>query len=189
MKFTIYDLLTGRVLFGGTSDDPGVLLQPGQAMLEGEEFTDGWMADGMHFAMPDRPDPHHVFDYSLKVWRDPRTLQDLKDAHWQKIKQARQAQELAGFEWDGSHFDSDAISQQRIAGAVQIAQLLGAAFSIDWTLANNTARTLDAAQMIQVGLSLSQHVNAIHQVARGLRAAIDAATSAEQLDAVIWPVA
>ena len=132
-----------------------------------------------------QPSPYHIFNYTTKQWQDPRTLADLKAAQWTQIKQARSAAEYAGFTWDGSTFDSDAISQNRITGAVALAQM-SASFSIGWVLANNTVRTLSQSDMLQVGAALGAHVAAIFAKGVLLRAAIEAATSREAVEAIVW---
>jgi hypothetical protein len=136
-------------------------------------------------AKPPQPSLHHTFSYATKQWEDPRTLADLKAAQWNLIKQARSNAEYAGFTWDGSTFDSDAISQQRITGAVTLAQL-SPGFTIDWTLADNSVRTLNQADMIAVGVALGQHVQTQFTKAQALRVAIEAATTPEDVAAVVW---
>ena len=59
--------------------------------------------------------------------------------------------------------------------------MMNSAFSIDWTLADNTVRTLNAADMIAVGVALGQHVNACHERARVLRGEIESALAAQTL--------
>lgn len=112
-----------------------------------------------------------------------------KEVKWGTIKIARDAAEHAGFTWDGSVFDSDQISQSRIQGAAQlasIAQMAGQPFTIDWTLADNTVRTLSAADMISVGQALALHINATHERGRQLRAQIEVAQTGPELDAIQW---
>jgi hypothetical protein len=109
---------------------------------------------------------------------------------WERIKRERSAREYGGFEWDGSRFDSDPESQRRIQGAAQLATLAAAAnqpFEIDWTLEDNTVRTLTGAEMIAVGMAMGVHVSTQYAIARGLRAAIEAATTPEGIEAVVWP--
>jgi len=136
------------------------------------------------------PSAHHVWDWTTLAWVDPRTLEDLKAAQWALIKRARDAAEQAGFVWDGSSFDCDPTSQSRIQGGALMATtalLNSAPFAIEWTLADNTTRTLDAAQMIAVGLAMGQHIDSTHQIGRALRAQLAAATTAEEVAAVEWP--
>jgi len=93
--------------------------------------------------------------------------------------------EFGGFTWDGSPFDSDAISQSRIQGAVQLAAT-APGFTIDWTLANNSVRNLSAADLANVGAALGMHVATQHAKARTLRSQIEAATTVAEVDAVTW---
>jgi hypothetical protein len=148
-------------------------------------ITNYWFNGSAWMLKPPRPSNFHQWRLDTASWEDPRTLQDLKDAQWTLIKQARSAAEYAGFAWDGSTFDSDAISQNRITGAVTLA-MLSPAFTIDWVLADNTTRLLDQAGMAQVGGALGAHVAA--QFAKGvmLRAQIEAATSQAEVESVLW---
>ncbi|OIP19571.1 MAG: hypothetical protein AUK51_01155 [Comamonadaceae bacterium CG2_30_59_20] len=91
----------------------------------------------------------------------------------------------AGFTWDGSTFYSDATSQNRITGAVTLAQL-SSAFTIDWTLADNTVRNLGQMDMFQVGAALGVHVQTQFAKGQALRAQIDAATTQAEVEAVVW---
>ncbi len=108
------------------------------------------------------------------------TLEECKAIQWRKVKQARDQAESAGFSWDGSTFDSDPSSQARINGAVTLA-MLNPAMMIDWTLADNTKRTLNAADLFAVGIALGAHVNEQHQKARELRDQIAGAQVMEEV--------
>lgn len=132
------------------------------------------------------PSPHHLYDATLGEWVDPRSIEDLQNAAWERIKAGRDAAEYGGFDWQGLRFDSDEVSQRRITGAVQLATM-NPAFSIDWTLADNSAAALDAEQMQAVGVALGLHVNAQHTRARELRSQILAPDITPQaLEAITW---
>ena len=120
-----------------------------------------------------------------RVAVDMRSLEEAKAAKWSEIKQARSQAEYAGFTWDGSVFDSDVTSQQRITGAVTLAQM-NAEFSIGWTLKNNTVRTLNAAEMKEVGVALGLHVTTQFAHAQDLRPQLDAAQNPEAVGALRW---
>ena len=142
-------------------------------------YIDGELVDvGMP---PDRS--IYTLDKTARAW--VLDLGKLKATQWTAIKQARSAAEYAGFTWDGSTFDSDAISQNRITGAVALAQM-SSTFSIGWVLADNTVRTLNQSDMLAVGAELGAHVAA--QFAKGvlLREQIEAATTAEEVAVVVW---
>jgi hypothetical protein len=59
-------------------------------------------------------------------------------------------------------------------------------FVINWILADNTTRTLNQADMIAVGVALGQHVQTQFTKAQALRVAIEAATTPEDVAAVVW---
>ena len=120
------------------------------------------------------------------VLLDPLTpIETVRKVKWSQIKRARDEAEFGGFTWDGSPFDSDAISQSRIQGAVQLAAM-APGFTIDWTMTNNSVRNLNREDMANVGAALGMHVAAQHAKARTLRSQIEAATTVAEVDAVTW---
>ena len=143
------------------------------------------IASGMPIYIPAKPSPHHQFNYTTKQWEDPRTLADLKAEKWRNIKANRDAAEHWGFTWDGSVFDSDALSQQRITGAVTLAQM-SSVFTTVWTLANNTTRTLNSQDMFAVGVALGTHVSTQFAHGQELRTQIEETTSIDQLNLIHW---
>jgi hypothetical protein len=189
VKFSIYETQSGeiiKVVDCGAEDAQFQFDNTHQSVLAGD-FVDGayYIENGLPIPISPQPTPHHIFNYTTKQWDDPRTLADLKAAQWELIKQARSNAEYAGFTWDGSVFDSDAISQNRITGAVTLAQL-SPGFTIDWTLADNSTRTLNQADMIATGVALGVHVQTQFAKAQGLRLQIDAASTPGQVAAVVW---
>lgn len=137
--------------------------------------------------IPPQPSEHHTYDMALDQWVDARTLDDAKASAWERVKLARDAAEQADFACDGATYQAD---RERITGATQLAllaQLADAPYSIDWTLSDNSLRTLDAAGMIAVGAALGEHVAGVFAIGRDLREQIAAATTIEQLDAIQWP--
>lgn len=116
-------------------------------------------------------------------------LESARRLKWQEIKGFREAVETRGFTWDGSVFDSDTISQTRIQGAFQLAMLSLAnntAHTVDWTLMDNTVRTLTAADVLALGQAMTQHVKTCHARSRILREQIESAATIEQVQAVRW---
>lgn len=116
------------------------------------------------------------------------TLDELKAARWEEIKLARTGAEYGGFTVPSiGTFQSDPDSQRLITGSVVVAQLAaaqGAPFSVTWTLADNSTAELGAQGMIAVGLALAAHVEACHVAGRTARAALEAATTPEEVAAV-----
>ena len=118
-------------------------------------------------------------------------LSSAKHRQRTSINALRERREFSRFTWDGSVFDCDERSQARLQGALQLANMAlatGQPFSVDWTLADNTVRTLASMDMVGVGQALAGHVLTCHLTARALKAQIDAAASIEEVEAVAWPV-
>jgi hypothetical protein len=142
-------------------------------------------ANGVVSLIPEPDNARCIFDYGAGQWTDPRTLADFKAAKWSEVKQAQRLAEYAGFTWDCSPFDSNATSQQRISSYVQLAAL-DPAFSIIWTLADNTARVLSGADMLAVGRALGTHIATKHAKAQALRGQIEVASTVGEVDSITW---
>lgn len=106
---------------------------------------------------------------------------------WEAAKQVRSARIDAGCVTPLGRVDTDEVSRLNISGAVQaatIAQAAGQSFAIDWTMADDSVVTHDAAAMIAMGLAVAAYVSACHDAARGVRDAIDAAADLTALAAI-----
>lgn len=137
-----------------------------------------------------RPSGRHVFDWPTHQWIDPRSLAEHKDAKWEEVKAAREAAINAPLVTPHGTFDSGPSDRTNITDAVLMAQTLaalGQPVAIDFTLADNAVATLNAAQMVEVGLYLGAKVQAAYATARTLRGAIEAATTIAQVQAIHWP--
>lgn len=194
MRFAAYFTATGRIVnvFDAADEEHAqTAATDGIAVLEvGAEVTDAThYIDGSAVAFPVQGNPAQTWDWTAKAWVDQRSLDDVKAAKWTEIKAAREAIEYGSFTWDGSTFDADPVSTSRIMGAFALAlaaQAAGQPYSQDWTLADNTTRTLSAADMLTVGAALGARVAGAFATASTLRAQIEAATTIEEVEDVTW---
>lgn len=131
----------------------------------------------------DQPSDGHIFDYSAGQW--VFDIDTARSKKWIEIKAAREAEEFGSFEWGGYLFDCDETSQRRIQGAVQLAQI-DSGLTLDWTLADNSVQEFTAAQIIQIGEALANHVSDTHAHGRIRRSEIDSATTQQALEAIVW---
>ena len=185
IKVVQYIRATGEIIMSGTTcstegmenDDVGIITDV-SADIHNQYVLDGEIVD-----KPPQPSAIHYFDYSSKSWVDPRSLEDHKTAQWTLIKAARSEAEFGGFTWDGSMFDSDQVSQARIQGAVLLATS-NPDFVVDWTLADNTVRSLTADDLIALSQALGEHISLQHTRARNARALLDQATTFSEVQAV-----
>lgn len=196
--YTAYNPSNGEIVSTFTTDESSVAnnTPAGASIIEGEFWASlGYIQSNAFVAYTEqqaqakrnRPGARFRWSNQSMSWEDLRPLDEVKADKWLEIKLARDAAEHDGFTWDGSVFDSDSDSQTKIIGATQLANMNPASFLMDWTLKDNTVRTLTGAQMIAVGQALGVHVNAQHVLGRTLRQQIEAATTASEVAAIHWP--
>lgn len=114
------------------------------------------------------------------------TLDELKSKKRAEINQARDAAEQGGFEYLGKTFDSDQISAQRISMAAQAMALAPEGTTITWTTQDNSTIDLTAQELVGLVVALATWSNTCHQKATTLKAQIDAAQTAEELELITW---
>jgi hypothetical protein len=204
MTITLSEYYVDTGLFTGvTIDMPGHLIggaaRPGCGVVSGRhdplsrrvDLTTGEVVPYQPPAPADTDLVTWTWNTTTERYVAEPTLAAHRLAAWERIKAARNADETAPLPVGQLTFDADADSQQKIAGAVQMAQLAissgqDTGWSITWTLADNTAATLTAAQMIGVGLALAARTSGLHAKGRALRARIDAAATLDELNAITW---
>ncbi len=134
--------------------------------------TESWESVG------EKPSEVHEFDYTAKKWSDPRSLDQVKEEKWNKIKLQRNQLEFGGFEFNGHTFDSDIASQSRIATAAALG------LEVEWTTKDNSTILLNSEQLKNLQVALAQHVNKLHELGRKARLKIAEATTKEEVEAV-----
>lgn len=114
------------------------------------------------------------------------TLDELKLLKRAEINSARDRTEQGGFEYLGKVFDSDMISCQRISTAAQAMAFAQEETAIVWTCQDNTTISLNKTQLAGLVAALAMHSNECHQKATALKAKIEAAQTAEELENITW---
>jgi hypothetical protein len=193
-QYTLYDTATGAISGGGCTDTDGFPLNEGEGLHVGETLSarTHWFdgnapvayTDAECAALAARPPYLARWDVPTKAWVDTRTIDQVRADKWNEIKAARDVAEYGGFVWDGSTFDSDETSQRRLQGAVLLVQI--AQQPIDWTLSDNSVRTLSAQDVVAVGEAMGQLVQSAHAKSRALRVQIDQAATMEEVMAISW---
>lgn len=108
-------------------------------------------------------------------------------AHAQRRARRTQA-ELAGFSHQGHPLDSDRDSILRIANAAASALsaiLTQQPWATTWRCADETDLPLDAPGMLALQGALAYHGQACHSASQAIAADIDAATTVEQVEAIL----
>ena len=197
MKWCVTNSNNVVVLFGecsdsATSDQFTHLVAVGHSLyLNCPDLLLGYRFDGDAVTRkPDRPSDYHEFDDLSFSWvLKQNYLAEAKERARERINVARNAAELEPFAAFGKAFDADDKAIQRILGAAQaavVAKQLGQPLSIEWTCADNTTLIMDADMLIEIPVILAQTADALHQKARALKAQIDAATTLNEIAAIVW---
>lgn len=130
-----------------------------------------------------------AWDGAARRWVPVPTLLALKRARLAELRLAAMADDDADITLQGSTFAADGAARDALMREALIAQMAiadGQAFSLTWERVDDSAVTLNAAQLKAVVRAIRQRSNDIRATLRARRAALDAATTAEQVAAVTW---
>lgn len=181
----------GQCLPSASSDD--FLHMDGVLHLPAPDGTrpGGRLVDGVFSPKPEMPGRFHVFDEEQFAWILPSDhIETAKESAKERINAAWKHAEQQPFLAYGKTFDADDKAVQRILGAAQgalVAKLLGVAMSpIEWTCADNSKLLMDVDMLATVPIVVAQAADTLHRRCRTLKAQIDAATTIDQIDAVVW---
>lgn len=112
----------------------------------------------------------------------------------EKVNARRAEAEAAGCETIRGKVDTDPDSQRRLHGAAVMAlisKVSGAAYSVEWRMADNTDQTLSADELLSVVATVGTHIASCHVHSHELKAAIDSAANEKDLSAIDlsvgWP--
>lgn len=125
------------------------------------------------------------FAWEGAQWVDHRQLVDAKADKRSELKKKRDAAEFSTFEWNGYVFQCDRDSQLRLSTVAQDMTGSGPP-AVDWILADNSLLSLNKGSIGQVIKAMRAHVQAQHDKYRTLCQQVDAATTNQQVDAVLW---
>lgn len=113
-------------------------------------------------------------------------LEAVKAAKIAQLKRIRDKKELEPVEFDGSSFDFDSKSYERITAAIYALDMQGTAATIAWTLADNGSIPVTAANLRGVIAAAAMRSDALHTQYRELKAAVLAAKTAEEVEKITW---
>lgn len=188
-KFFAYYKETGEVLWVASKyDDPPAGMYCGE--IDYQARPESIYFDGAKFlSIPEKPDRFYAFNYTTEQWEDLRSLVQLQDTQWELIKAQRVVYVDSPLLTPYGVFDCDPASRSSITDAVILLQTLagmGQTPTIDFTLADNTVVVMGLESMVTVGLLVGQRVQEGFTIGRLKRDAIYAATTKEEIEAVVW---
>ena len=116
------------------------------------------------------------------------SLEDLKLFKRYEINSERDnARKIEGAEYDGDIFDIDEVSQSNILAQIKVAEIIGDPnATYNYRSKTNTDHLLTLAQLQELGLAIAVKVNDIYVKSWDLKAQVDKATTAEEVEAIKW---
>ncbi|WP_297478410.1 DUF4376 domain-containing protein [Ferrovum sp.] len=189
-NFTVFDPVTGRILRSGGCPDWQITAQAQTGEVVLPILANGltqYISNNTPVEIPLSPGNSYQWDAVNKVWTLNLGLG--QSLAWTRIKSARDAAIASGVTYNGNVYDSDATAQLRLTGAAQMAQIAissGTAFSVTWTLQNNSTVTLTASEVIALATTVGQNYQTLFGKGQSLRSQIMAATTQSELDAITW---
>ncbi len=191
MNVVYFDISDGRATLHLQAPDLGGFPAPteGQSaiLLNGGVELPGYVENSNYYQLTKPPSPAFKFNYFTKQWEDPRTLEDFKLEKQSRLKKQRDATEFSTFTYNGMVFDGDLDAQRRLSVLVSAAKsaiAAGYSFTKDFTLADNTVVQLTAEDFVGIEMAKLWQVDVAFQEYRLKKAAIEAATTLEELEAI-----
>lgn len=157
------------------------------ALLPEQILTEYILVGGELVHVGPKPGPFMRFDVDSWGWRESRTLPELKAARVSEARDARASAEFGPFSYSGMTFDGDVDAQRRLsvlASAARYALAAGHTFTKAFTLADNSVVELTAEDFVGIEMAKLWQVDEAFQVYRAKKAAIEAATTVEELEAI-----
>lgn len=132
-------------------------------------------------------DNERVYYPWCSLWEQYTDVEPLWYAKQRKtaeFKARRDSQEVAPIEYNGHSYDYDSKARERINAAIIALDQQGADADIAWTTADDNDVTVTAADLRAVIAAVAVRSNALHVKYRKAKAQIEAAGSAEEVNAV-----
>lgn len=111
-------------------------------------------------------------------------LENIKQRKIMELKRQRDAAEVEPVEYSGHLYDYDSKARDRIAAAIIALDVQGEGAKISWTTADNEDAVVTAQDLRMIIASVAARSNALHTAYRAAKAQVEAASTAEKVEAV-----
>ncbi len=101
-----------------------------------------------------------------------------------ELKRQRDAAEVEPVEYGGHLYDYDSKARDRIAAAIIALDVQGEGAKISWTTADNEDAVVTAQDLRMIIASVAARSNKLHTAYRAAKAQVEAASTAEEVEAV-----
>lgn len=187
IRYAAYDETTGKITRTGFCSAEALGLQGTAIQSDIADDKLHYVVNDELHTLPSRPGPRFEWTGPVGGWVDQRSIEEVRAARWNLIKEERAAREFGTFTHAGHEFDMDPV---RISGAVMDAReaiIAGEEFTQAWVLTNDSVLVMTAVETIAMGRAAKAAVSNLWITSQYLRGLIDAATTVAEVEAVTWP--
>ena len=127
-------------------------------------------------------------DLGVTVTTEEESIESVKEHKILTLKIQRDNAEVQPIEYKSNLYDYDEKARDRINAAIIALELQGEGATIGWTTADNDDAVVTAQDLRMIIASVATRSNNLHTAYRAAKAQVEAATTANEVDAVIFKV-
>ena len=127
-------------------------------------------------------------ELGITVMRAEEPLEVIKQRKITELKAERDEAEVTPIEYNGNLYDYDEKARDRISAAIIALELQGEGATIEWTTADNADTPVTANDLKMIIAVVAVRSNKLHTAYRVTKEKVEAATTAADVEAVIFKV-
>lgn len=127
-------------------------------------------------------------DLGVEVTHEEEPIEYLKERKIETLKMQRDEAEVEPIIYQGYSFDYDEKARDRINAAIIALELQGEGATIEWTTADNADTPVTANDLKMIIAAVAVRSNKLHTAYRVAKEKVEAATTAADVEAVIFKV-
>ena len=124
-------------------------------------------------------------ELGVTVTHEEEPIENVKQRKILVLKRQRDAAEVEPVKYGGYLYDYDSKARDRISAAIIALELQGEGATIEWTTADNDDAVVTAQDLRMIIASVAARSNKLHTAYRAAKAQVEAASTAEEVEAVI----
>ena len=127
-------------------------------------------------------------ELGVTVTHEEEPLEAIKQRKITELKYQRDKAEVTPIEYNGHSYDFDSKARDRISAAIIALELQGEGATIEWTTADNADTPVTANDLKMIIAAVAVRSNKLHTAYRVTKEKVEAATTAADVEAVIFKV-
>ena len=123
-------------------------------------------------------------ELGVTVTHEEEPIENIKQRKILMLKRQRDTAEVEPIAYNGHLYDYDSKARDRISAAIIALELQGEGATIEWTTADNDDAVVTAQDLRMIIASVAARSNKLHTAYRAAKAQVEAASTAEEVEAV-----